>query len=87
MEDILLVRIVNHTGESYIVSSRRCPIIFLRIGLKVHSDREDSLVEICILLILVLLGPCGRGEKVGDKLKNRSSVTIFWSVPYPVPIV
>ena len=67
MEYKLLVIIVNHSGYSTIVSSRICTRLFLHIGLKSPSDREDSLVEMCILLSLVLFGPCGRGEKSGKK--------------------
>ena len=55
--------IVKHTGESAIVSSRRRPIVFLHLGLKFTSDREDLLVEKFILSSLVLFGPCGKGEK------------------------
>ena len=49
-EDILLVGIVKHTGWSAIVSSRICPRVFLHLGLKFPSDREDFLVGMCILL-------------------------------------
>ena len=38
-EEILLEIIVKHTGESSIVSKRKCPIVFLQIGLKLLSDR------------------------------------------------
>ena len=41
----------------------------------------------CILLSLVLLGVCGRGVKVGNKWNNKSSETIFWYLPHPVPLV
>ena len=61
LEYIVLVNIVNHTKESSIVSSRIYTRVFLYIGLQFPSDREDFLVEMCILLILVLLGPCGKG--------------------------
>ena len=41
----------------------------------------------CILLRLVLLGVCVRGEKVVDKWNNKSSKTILWAVPHPGPLV
>ena len=62
---VLLVISLKHTGESDIVPSRMCLIVFLHIGLKFASDREDFLVEMFILLSLVIFGPCGRGEKLG----------------------
>ena len=65
------------------MSSRICKRVFIHIGLKFISDREDFLVEIYILLSLVLFGPYGRGEKVQTKLNNRSSMTIFWAMPCP----
>ena len=67
MEEILLVSIVNHTGNSVIVYSRICPRVFIHIGMEFPSDREDLLVEMCILLSLVIFKPCGRGEKLGNK--------------------
>ena len=63
------------------MSSRICTPLFIHIGLKFPFDREDFLVEIYILLSLVLFGPYGRGEKVRNKLNNRSSVTILWALP------
>ena len=87
LKEILLVSIVNYTGELDIFSSRRRPRIFFQIGQKFTSDRYDFLVEMCILLRLILLGPCGRGEKVGTKWNNRSSVTILWDIPHPGPPV
>ena len=59
--------IVNNIAESAIVSSRICTGVFLHLGLKLPSDREDFLVEMWILLSLVLFGPCGREAKVGNK--------------------
>ena len=50
-EDIILVRIVNHTEELSIVSSRRFTIVILHIGLKFPSGREDLLFEMYILLV------------------------------------
>ena len=67
MEDILLDIVVNHTVDSEIVSSRRCLRVFLHIGLKFLPNREDLLVEMYILLILVILGACRRGVKMGNK--------------------
>ena len=67
LEDILLVIILKHTGELDIASSRRFPRVFLLIGLKFSSDREDFLVKMCIFLSMVLFGTCGREEKVGNK--------------------
>ena len=67
LEEILLVSIVKHAGESAIVSSRRFPREFLQIELKFPSDREDSHVKMDILFSLVLLGTCGRGETLGNK--------------------
>ena len=65
MEEIISVIIVSHTRESAIVSSRRCPIVFLQLGLKFPSDREYFLVEIYIFISLVLFRPCVRVTKVG----------------------
>ena len=59
LEEIILVRILKHTGESYIVSSRRCTRLFLQIGMEFPSGRGDFLVEMCIFR------PCQRGSKVG----------------------
>ena len=67
-EDKLLAKIVKNTGESVIVSSRISPRVFLHIGLKCTSYKEDSLVEMCILLSLVILGPCIRGAKCGKQM-------------------
>ena len=33
------------------------------------------------------MGPCRRGEKVGNKWNNKSSETIFWAAPNPVSLV
>ena len=60
LEEISLVRIVNHDGDSAMVSSGICPRVFLLLGLKFHSDREEFLVEMCILLSLLTFGPCRR---------------------------
>ena len=62
MEHIVLLSIVKHTGESAIVCSRTCPILYVYIGMKVTSDREDFHVEMYIMIILVLFKPYGRGE-------------------------
>ena len=67
LEEIILVSILNHTRYPYIVSSRRCTRVFLQIGMKNISDREDFHVEMYILLILLVFWPCGRGAKVGNK--------------------
>ena len=64
LKKILLVIIVNHTGESDIVSISIFPRVFLLLVLKSPSDRTDLLVEMCILLSLVVFRPCGRGAKV-----------------------
>ena len=48
LEEILLVRIVKHTGDSHTVLNRRCPIVFLYIGLKLTYDRENFHVEMYI---------------------------------------
>ena len=48
LEEKLLESIVKNTVESGIVSSRRCPRVFLHIGLKFTSDREDFFAEFCI---------------------------------------
>ena len=40
-----------------------------------------------ILLSLMIFGPCGRGAKVGNKWNNKSSDTIFWTVPHLDPLV
>ena len=62
LEDILLMNIVNHTGESAIVSSRGCSRVFIQFSLIFTSDREDCLVEMCILLSLVFSDPCGSSQ-------------------------
>ena len=67
LKEKLFVRIVKNTGELAIVSSERFPRVFLHIGLKFTYNREDFLVEICILLSLVILGTYVRGEKVRNK--------------------
>ena len=67
LEDKLLARIVKNTGESAIVSSWILPRVFLHIGLKFTYNREELFVEMCILLSLVILGPCVRVSKVGNK--------------------
>ena len=69
------------------MSSRIFTRVFIHIGMKFLSDREDFLVKIYILLSLVLFGPQGKGEKVGTKLNNISSVTIFWALPHPGSLV
>ena len=77
-EDILSVIIVNHTGESTIVYSRRCSRVFIHLGLKFTSDMEDLLVDMCILLSLVLFGPCRRGAKV------KKNAIINHQIPFSV---
>ena len=81
------MRIVNHTGDSSIVSIRICTRVFIHIGLKFISDREDFLVEIYILLSLVLFGKFVRGEKVQTRLNHRSYMTIFWDINRPCSLV
>ena len=66
LEDIILVIIVNNTRESATVSSRIRPRVFLQIGIKFPSDREDFYFGMYIFLSLVLLGPVGRGAKLGN---------------------
>ena len=39
LEDILLVSIVKHTGDSVIVSSMIFPRVFIHIGMEFTSDR------------------------------------------------
>ena len=56
----LLEKVVKHTGESAIVSSRICPRVFIQLGMKFTSDRDDLLVEMRIFLILVLFIICTR---------------------------
>ena len=77
MEEILLVSIVNHTVESAIMLTRICPIVFPPLGLKFPSDKEDFLVEVCILLSLVIFEPCRRGAKVKNKCNDKSYETIL----------
>ena len=83
----LLEKVVKHTGESAIVSSRICPRLFLLLRLKFIFDREDFLDEIFILLGVVIFRPCGRGAKVGNKRNNQLSESILWSVYHPGPLV
>ena len=61
---IIVLITVNNIGDSAIYSSRICTRVFLQLELKFTSDREDLLVEICILLSLVLFRPFRRGEIV-----------------------
>ena len=49
LEEILLLRIIKHTGESDILSSVICTRLFIQIILQFPSDRGDFLVEMCIL--------------------------------------
>ena len=63
LEEKLLASIVKKTEDSCIVSSRRFPIVFLHLGLKFTSDREDLLFEMCIFKSLVVLGPCLIGKR------------------------
>ena len=86
LEELIFLNIVRQNGVSDIVSSGRCPRVFIQIGQKFTSHREDSFVEMYILLRLVVFCPCGRGEKVGNKWNNRSDGTIFWEVLHPVPL-
>ena len=62
LEEILLVITINHTWESAIVYSRRCPRVFIQIGLKFPSDGEDFHVN---FFCRVLLEARGRGAKGG----------------------
>ena len=41
----------------------------------------------CILVGLVIFGPCGTGTKVGNKCNNKAYETIFWDVPHTGPLV
>ena len=82
IEVIILVRTLNHSGESAVDSSSICPREFLQLKLKITSDMEDFLVEVFILLSLVLFGPYGRVSRVG-KLNSISSMTIFLAVHNP----
>ena len=49
------------------VYSRICSILFLHLGMKFTSDREDLLIEMFILISLVILQLCERGENLGNK--------------------
>ena len=44
--------------------SRIFPRVFLHIKLKFTFDGEELFVEMCILLSLIILGPCVRGAKM-----------------------
>ena len=63
------MRIVNHTGESSIVSIRRDSRVFLQLGLKFTSIREEFHVDMYIFLSLVLFGTYGRVEESGKEMK------------------
>ena len=67
LEEKLLAKIVNNTREPDMVSRWRCPRVFFHIGMKFTSDREDSFVEMSTFKCLVILWPCVRGAKVGNK--------------------
>ena len=86
LNEILLVRIVNNTGESAILSSRIFPRVFLHIGLRFTSDREEFLVEMFILLSQALFCTYVMGAKV-KKRNNISSVKFFCAVPHPGHLV
>ena len=79
--------IIKQTGDSAIVFSRRFTVVFLQIGMKFISDREDLFVVIFIFLSLVHFGPFGIRSILESKLNNRSCVTIFFSVTHPKPLV
>ena len=64
LEEKILERIVKNTGDSAIVFSRIFPRVFLHIKLKFTFDGEELFVEMCILLSLIILGPCVRGAKM-----------------------
>ena len=70
-EVIRLTIAVNHTGKSTIDFIRICPRVFIYLGLRFTSDKEDLFFEIRILLSLVIFGPRGRISTVGKKWKNR----------------
>ena len=77
LEEILLLIIFKHVGESAIVYSSICPRVFLHLGMKFPYDRKDLLVEIFIFLRLVLFRPCGRGLKVANKWNHKAYETIY----------
>ena len=87
LEKMLLVSIVKNNGESVIVCNRICPRLCLVLALKFTSDRKYFLVEMSILLMLVILGSCKKGAKLGYKWSNESSDTIFWDVNHTPPLV
>ena len=68
LENILLFSILNQTGDSFIVYSRISPRIFIQLGLKLLSDREDFLVEMYILLSLVLFEQKWETNKIIDHM-------------------
>ena len=86
-EDIILVIILKYTGESDTFSIGVCTRIFIHIGLKFSSYMEDLLFEMCNLLSLVIFAPCRRVSRLGIKLNNKSSDSIFWVVPHLEPLV
>ena len=87
LEEIILVSIINHTGESEIVSSRIFLRVVLHLGMKFTSNREDFYVEMYIFLSLVPFGPCGRGANLGNKWNNWSSTNICWALSRPISLV
>ena len=87
LEEILLASIVNHTRDSAIMLSRIYQRVFINVGLKFTSDRENILVEKCIFKCLVIYSPCGRVAKVGKKWSNKSSENICYNVPHYGPLV
>ena len=60
---MLLVIIVKRARESAIVSSRRVPRVFLPLGLKFSSDRENFHVEMYIFSSLVFKVHVEEGQK------------------------
>ena len=61
--------IVNHNGDSAIVSSRICSRVFLLLGLKFLSDMEDFLFGMCILLSLVIFFAMRKRRKSEKQMK------------------
>ena len=85
LEVRISVSTADLTGYSSIGPSRICPREFLQIGIKCPSDMGALILGVCILLSLVIFGPCGRGEIVKER-NNKSYVNSCLDVPHSDPL-
>ena len=81
LEDILLVSIVKHDGESEILSSSIFPILFIQIGLQFSLIGKTYLLKCVFLKAWNFLSHAKEDKSWEIKRNNRSSVAICWAVP------